>query len=393
MSSPATLVEELKSKGLVRSSQVESALRSVERHRFLPELSVEQAYRDEAVPIKWANGVPISGASAPAVVALMLEQLDLKPGHRVLEVGAGTGYNAALLATLVGPTGEVITVDIDEDAVAHARQCLAATGYDGVTVVHADGGFGFPPGAPYDRIVLTVGAPDVVPAWRDQLKPDGRLELPLWLRGFEALVTLEPSGDTLRGRGLTPVGFQRLRGHFAGSEGAVIIDPSTETMLVGHRRDHIDRKAVAEWLRGPGDPQPIDTDPIPTAAPAAAWLAMADDRFVALACGRPGAAQAGWLPFGRHRVALGMTDGDGLAFLVGSTEAAQEPSVHIQGYGASDDLSASLRAHLADWDAAGRPTLDEYGVVVHAGKVNAPTSTGSDVRIDGPHSVIVVSRR
>src|SRR5581483_5459570 len=115
-------------------------------------------------------------------MAIMLEQLQLKPGLRVLEIGAGTGYNAALMAHIVGETGQVITIDIDEDIVYNARLHLVTAGFERVQVICADGGAGYAHAAPYDRIILTVGASDITPAWRDQMKPNGRLLLPLTLR-------------------------------------------------------------------------------------------------------------------------------------------------------------------------------------------------------------------
>ncbi|HWC83884.1 MAG TPA: methyltransferase domain-containing protein, partial [Pseudonocardiaceae bacterium] len=93
----------------------------------------------------------------PTVVAMMLGQLDPQPGENVLEIGAGTGYNAALLAELVGDTGQVTTIDIDLNVTAHARATLADTGYDQVRVITADGALGDPDHAPYDKIIVTVG--------------------------------------------------------------------------------------------------------------------------------------------------------------------------------------------------------------------------------------------
>ena len=111
------------------------------------------------------DGVTTSSASQPSMMAIMLGQLDLQPGHRVLEIGAGTGYNAALMARIVGPGGRVVAVDIDADLVDGAARHLAAAGVDGVELVCADGARGYPPAAPYDRIVLTVGSGDVRPEW------------------------------------------------------------------------------------------------------------------------------------------------------------------------------------------------------------------------------------
>ena len=96
------LVRTLRESGALTDARVEAAFRSVPRHLFLPGVEIERVYRDEAIPTKLADGIPISSSSQPAIMAIMLEQLDVQPGHNVLEIGAGTGYNAALLAYLAG---------------------------------------------------------------------------------------------------------------------------------------------------------------------------------------------------------------------------------------------------------------------------------------------------
>jgi protein-L-isoaspartate(D-aspartate) O-methyltransferase len=108
----------------------------------------------------------------------MLEQADLHPGMRVLEIGSG-GYNAALIAELVGTEGAVTTVDIDPDVVDRARRYLEAAGYSQVTVVLADTANGVPERAPFDRIIVTAGVWDLPSAWADQLAVGGRLVVPL----------------------------------------------------------------------------------------------------------------------------------------------------------------------------------------------------------------------
>jgi protein-L-isoaspartate(D-aspartate) O-methyltransferase len=136
--------------GTVKSGRVEAALRAVPRHPFVPDASLETAYApDDAVVTKRdTEGVALSSASAPGVVASMLEQLDVRPGDHILEIGAGTGYNAALLAELAGPTGHVVTIDIDQDVVDGAQAALASTGYGQIEVVCADGAQGHAPSGP-----------------------------------------------------------------------------------------------------------------------------------------------------------------------------------------------------------------------------------------------------
>lgn len=130
------LVDELAGKGYIRTPRVEAAFRAVPRHFFLPGLPFDQVYNDEAIPTKQLDGSVVSSSSQPAIMAIMLEQLALEPGHRVLEIGAGTGYNAALMAHIVGDAGRVVTMDIDEDLVAGAREHLSAAGFDTVQVVY-----------------------------------------------------------------------------------------------------------------------------------------------------------------------------------------------------------------------------------------------------------------
>jgi protein-L-isoaspartate(D-aspartate) O-methyltransferase len=182
----AALVEQLKAQDILHSAAVEAAFLRVHREHFLPELArregLEPIYSDEAIITKrTGQGTPLSSSSAPSMMAIMLEQLDLRPGMRVLEIGAGTGYNAALLAELVGDPRAVVTIDIDQDVVEQARRNLDNAGYPEITVRCVDGVLGAPDLAPFDRIELTVASDDIAPAWREQLAPGGRLVLPLEL--------------------------------------------------------------------------------------------------------------------------------------------------------------------------------------------------------------------
>ncbi|MDF3140332.1 MULTISPECIES: methyltransferase, FxLD system [unclassified Streptomyces] len=178
------LVDQLRADGHARTPAVETALRTVARHVFVPDAPLEDAYANAPVHIKYdTDGTSISCASQPGVVALMLDQLEAQPGERILELGAGTGYNAGLLAHLVGESGHVTTLDVDDDLVESARTHLAAAGITNVEAVTRDGALGYTEAAPYDRIIATVGAHGVPHAWLQQLAPGGRLLVPQRLKG------------------------------------------------------------------------------------------------------------------------------------------------------------------------------------------------------------------
>ena len=139
------LVEELKDKGYIHSPRIEAAFRTVLRHHFLPGTPLDEVYSDRAISAKQdEQGQWISSSSQPAIMAIMLEQLGLEPGHNVLEIGAGTGYNAALMAQIVGEAGRVVSVEIEEDLAETAREHLATAGFERVQVICADGGYGYP---------------------------------------------------------------------------------------------------------------------------------------------------------------------------------------------------------------------------------------------------------
>jgi protein-L-isoaspartate(D-aspartate) O-methyltransferase len=175
---------------------VEAALRHVERHRYVPDAPLADAYNEQAVITHtFPDGTHLSCASGPTIVAAMLDALDVQPGHKILEIGAGTGYNAALLATLAGPTGEVTTIDINADVTAAVRHHLDNTGYDHVRVLTLDGSDGAAEHGQYDRIVVTVGAWDIPQTWWDQLVPGGRLVVPLRWRGTTRAVALVKHHD------------------------------------------------------------------------------------------------------------------------------------------------------------------------------------------------------
>ncbi|MGW5512592.1 methyltransferase, FxLD system [Streptomyces albogriseolus] len=229
-------------------ADVERAMRTVPRDAFLPGLDLKNAYTDQAVTIKDNPGkpLPLSCASVPSVVAMMLEQLDARTADDVLEIGAGTGYNAALLAELAN-RGSVTTVDIDPDVALHARTRLNANGYEHVTVIERDGLLGAPENAPYDRIIATVGVWDIPATWWDQLNDGGRLVLPLRWRGQTQSVALTRHGNALVSDGMELCGFVPIIGQNGEKTSPLNTD---DTIRVHYDEDQdVDPDALAATLQ------------------------------------------------------------------------------------------------------------------------------------------------
>ncbi|MDP9251930.1 MAG: methyltransferase domain-containing protein [Chloroflexota bacterium] len=203
-----------------------AAFRMVPRHLFLPEVDLDRVYSGAAIPTKHNDkGDPISSSSEVAIMALMIDALRLERGQRVLEIGAGTGYNAAILAELVG-VENVVTLDIDAAIADGARAHLRAAGYQDVRVQAVDGWMGWTDGAPYARMELTAATSDISPHWVDQLEEGGVLVAPLALRpNAQAMVAFRKSGKALESLSVFAGGFMWLRGVGATGEVAREIGP------------------------------------------------------------------------------------------------------------------------------------------------------------------------
>jgi protein-L-isoaspartate(D-aspartate) O-methyltransferase len=213
------MLAKIKAEGVQVNEAIESALLTVPRHKFAHWLSLEQAYSLSAHPLPGVSIDTMSTISHPTAVALMLKPLELKPSQRVLEIGAGTGYNAALIAQIVGLSGQVTTVDIEPFIVAGAKANLRETGFDRIKVILGDGGLGYPDNAPYDRIVATVGVWEIPISWFEQLVPGGRIAAPLHLFGESHqhdYVILEHQDNHLAGHLDIGLNMVKMRGNTGG---------------------------------------------------------------------------------------------------------------------------------------------------------------------------------
>ncbi|MEA2580059.1 MAG: protein-L-isoaspartate(D-aspartate) O-methyltransferase [Actinomycetota bacterium] len=244
------MVDELLRVGSIKDPRIEAAFRSIPRQLFLPGVEPAIVYRDDAISIQHGeDGLPTSSSSQPTMMATMLEQLSLAGGASVLEIGTGSGYNAALLGVIVGDGGRVRTLDIDEDLVAAAQQHLRAAGVSNIHATVADGWSGFPADAPYDRVEVTVGVWDLSPAWIGQLAPGGIIVAPLWLRGgVQASIAFRRDGADLVSVSVSPCGFIRMRGPHAGPE---VFMPVGDWVLCDDGTDESEREQILRLLRSP----------------------------------------------------------------------------------------------------------------------------------------------
>jgi protein-L-isoaspartate(D-aspartate) O-methyltransferase len=194
------------------------------RRKDHPDQWLELAAGDDLVITQVDDGQPVgpdgvgeivtSSASMPRVVALMLQHLEVSGGEQVLEIGTGTGWNAALLAHRLGAE-RVTSIEVDPQIAANARTALSDAGFGEVTVVTGDGALGYPARVPYDRVIATVACTQMPYAWVEQTRPGGRIVAPSWALEYHGLLLAltVAEGGTATGQAVDHVSFMRLRDH------------------------------------------------------------------------------------------------------------------------------------------------------------------------------------
>jgi protein-L-isoaspartate(D-aspartate) O-methyltransferase len=188
----------------ITNAQVLLAMERVPRHEFVPESLKPDAYRDSPLPIGYGQTI-----SQPYIVAFMTEQLEPKPDDKVLEIGTGSGYQAAVLATLVK---EVYSIEIVRELATRAEADLKRLGYTNVHVRAGDGYKGWPEAAPFDAIIVTCAPEKVPPTLVDQLKDNGRLIIPVGQSWSQELVLMRKTAGKLATNSVLPVRFVPMTG-------------------------------------------------------------------------------------------------------------------------------------------------------------------------------------
>jgi len=209
------LVDNLVKRGILNNKKVINAMLKVPRHEFVPENAVSSAYSDSPLSIGLNQTI-----SAPHMNAMMCEYLELKEGDKVLEIGTGSGYHAALCAELIAPEnarnpGHVYTIERHQELAERARKSIEKTGYGSkITVIHGDGTLGYEKEAPYDKILVTAASPEKVPpAFKEQLKDQGILCIPAGSKGYgQTLYVVRKDGNVFETERKTGVRFVPLIG-------------------------------------------------------------------------------------------------------------------------------------------------------------------------------------
>ena len=381
---------------MARTDAVAAAFSEVPRELFvagvLAEQGLEAVYRDEPHVIKkTVEGRPLSSSSQPGIMAQMLDRLDVRPGHGVLEIGAGSGYNAALMSRLVGSSGRITSVDIDPQIAGDARRALEAGGF-AARVVVGDGRRGWPDDAPFDRIIVTASVDEVPLAWLEQLVEGGLLEFPLRLdpasTALQVIPVLRRTGTALRTVAMTWGGFMPVHdggggwellppalsaGRFAGGgrapsgpRGGPGVGETRRSLVqidgsgLARVSDARARTLLAEALRDAGRPVVTGSTELGTSRPPLVII------YVLL--GIPERRRV-WVTT-RERVGVGILDGRGRGLALVSVpnpwlaarrrdgvpreRAGRTVRWRLDAYGAHGPALDELRGLLSDWDGVRR---------------------------------------
>jgi protein-L-isoaspartate(D-aspartate) O-methyltransferase len=295
----------------------------------------------------------------------MLEQLDVRDGHRIFEAGAGTGWNAALLATLAGPVGQVSTIDIDPEISAQAAANLERAGFANVRVSAGDAGQGIPENAPYDRAIITIGSLDIPSAWFAQLTPGARLVVPLRWRGQTQSVAFILGQDgILRSDSVFLCGFVPMIGQ--GWERSSALDANDLVRLYWDADQDISPALLSGVLDGPKTRADSGVTVGPEESLDPIWLrATATDPAVCRISAEPSAVTSGLCtPVIKSRT-MALAVGDSVAYLTAEHLQASGHGARLGAIGHGPNgvsLAERLCRHVTAWgaDRTAKPSITIY---------------------------------
>jgi len=338
-----SLVKELRLKGAFIAPWLEEAVRNVPRHHFIEQyydstggLTRFDPASDEQLGLIYSDSglkireFPHSAASQPTLIMGMLADAELAPGRRVLEIGTGSGWNAGLIAFGVGDGSLVHSMDAQPDLIEEAGVHLRNAGIEGVNLRAGDAGHGWPEAAPFDRIVATVGCPDIPPAWHEQLAEGGALLVPLKTAGIgDPVIRLRKLNGRMMGGFTRWSWFMTLQGDYHTDEEDILhepFEPSLEALLQA-------------------EPQVVVL-PEPFTMSLLFFLRLRGLRFQGFQNNAPGAYQlhGGFL----HRESMSVFSPDN-----------QSPVLKVFG---DPDLGKLVSDGQQEWKNLGRPNITDYSI-------------------------------
>lgn len=331
---------------------IRTAFRALPRQLFIPGVDSALVYADDSVVLRSHDspGGP-SSSSQPSLMASMLAQLELRPGHSVLEVGTGSGYNAALIAEIVGPTGSVRSIEVQPDVAEAAREALARAGHGEVEVVAGDALLLDVIGQrEFDRVIVTCSVSDLSPVWTNSLARGGRVVAPLRLTaGLQASVAFANQSDgSLLADSSIVCGFMPLRSNAEPALGATYalwnlpLGPGKVLASAGPT-PHPD--LVCSWLEGDWVDRPVHG----STSGVRIWLAMTESAMLTV----QQAPDSGLWPWLSAHWATGIITDQGIALLIGEDT--------IRGFG-SPSAADRLEASIAAWHVANQPGMESLDV-------------------------------
>ena len=364
------LVNLLKSKNSIKSIQIEKAFLSVPRHFFLKGIDIKEVYSDKPIVTKWKSEegkIPLSSSTQPAAMATMLEQLELKANQIVLEIGAGTGFNAALMAHIVGKKGKVVSVDIDKDICKEAKANLESAGISNVKIICKDGFSGYKQGAPYDRIMLTVSSWDISSEWFNQLKPGGILVLPLITKFDQMTIAFKKMRDHLESVSISSCKFMGFRGRYYRKAKIRKLGKNEEVILFGNDKLKLDKYYVYEALNKPGMdfPTGVAVTEKELSLGLSPWLEIteANHCMISTTIKFADSAKLPAVPNNRNRDFSSayptLINGENICLLIRGPKKNEPELIQllVRNYGREENLAKYMVNRIQDWDREGRPDI------------------------------------
>jgi protein-L-isoaspartate(D-aspartate) O-methyltransferase len=369
------LTAELIDKKLIKTKEVENAFLSVPRHLFLPGVEPEKVYSDIPIVTKWNGKYPVSSSSQPSAMAIMLEQLELEPGLKILEIGAGTGFNAALMANITGENAKVVTVDIDKEICNSAEANLKSAGYERVKVICGDGAAGYPAEAPYDRIILTAGVWDINPDWFRQLKPGGILLLPMVISIKDQMtIAFKRVDDHLESTSISGCKFMELQGNYPKPANFIEIGV-TIGLCSKYELDINKEKFYSEFKNQTNDyPLEIKVTGREIHQSLLPWLEIFEPKFCFIASNIDTTEILGLpvLPEYKGRSApllYGLADTKSICLLNFTEEKTEHGdlnlkyyTINLRNFGKDGELAERFAILLAKWNNAAKPGINDIKV-------------------------------